>query len=128
MPFRHELRVRYAEVDVQGHAFNAHYLTYVDEAMDAWMRATIGEDYYSGGAVDMVLKRADLTWHAGARFGEILAIDVEATRWGTTSFDITYRGAVGERPVFEAVVTYISIEPGTLTPTPVPTHVRTTLG
>jgi acyl-CoA thioester hydrolase len=128
MPYVHELRVRYAEVDMQGHVFNAHYLTFVDEAFDAWLRSVLGEDYYGGDGLDMVLKRAELTWHGGARFGEVLAIEVDARRWGTTSFDVGYRGAVGERPVFEAVVTYISVTPGTIEPTPVPAKVRAALG
>ena len=31
-PFTHRIRVRYAEVDGQGVVFNAHWLTYFDEA------------------------------------------------------------------------------------------------
>lgn len=126
-PFRYEIRVRYGEVDMQGHVFNAHYLTYVDEACDAWFRGALGEDYYSSGQVDMVLKRADVTWHDGAGFGETLAIDVTARRWGRTSFDVAFEGSVGERPVFSAVVTYVSVTPGTTDPTPVPEAVRSAL-
>jgi acyl-CoA thioester hydrolase len=124
---RHEIRVRYAEVDMQRHVFNAHYLTYVDDAFDAWCRTALGDDYYGAGAIDMVLKRADLTWHAGARFGDVLAIDVGARRWGTTSFDIGFEGTVLDRPVFSAVVTYVSVAPGTTEPTPVPEAVRSAL-
>ena len=42
---------------------------------------------------------------------------------GTTSFDIGFEGSVGERPVF-AVVTYVAVTPGTISPTPVPVAVR----
>lgn len=122
--FRHEIRVRYGEVDVQRHVFNAHYLTYVDDACDAWFRATLGDDYHDAGTVDMVLKRADLTWHGGAGLGDVLAIDVCARRWGRTSFDIAFAGSVGERPIFTAEVTYVAVTPGTTTPTPVPEAVR----
>jgi acyl-CoA thioester hydrolase len=111
VPFRHELRVRYGEVDMQGHVFNAHYLAYADDALNAWLRSALGEDYYGGdGSFDMVLKRAELTWHGSASFNDALTIDVAVRRWGTTSFDVAYEGAVGERPVFEALVTYISIK------------------
>ncbi|MGH9231916.1 MAG: acyl-CoA thioesterase [Acidimicrobiales bacterium] len=78
--FRHEIRVRYAEVDMQRHVFNAHYLTYVDDAFDAWLRAALG-DYHSSGVLDMVLKRADVTWHGNAGFGDVLGVDVAARRW-----------------------------------------------
>jgi YbgC/YbaW family acyl-CoA thioester hydrolase len=124
--FRHEIRVRYAEVDMQRHVFNAHYLTYVDEAFDAWLRAALG-DYHSSGVLDMVLKRADVTWHGNAGFGDVLGVDVAARRWGTTSFDIAFEGSVGERPVFTAVVTYVAVTPGTISPTPVPAAVRSAL-
>ncbi|HEX6167628.1 MAG TPA: thioesterase family protein [Acidimicrobiales bacterium] len=125
--FRHDIRVRYAEVDMQRHVFNAHYLTYVDEAFDAWLRSRLGDDYHSSGALDMVLKRADVTWHGNAGFSEVLAVDVAARRWGTTSFDIGFEGLVGERPVFTALVTYVAVTPGTMAPTPVPAAVRSAL-
>jgi acyl-CoA thioester hydrolase len=129
MPYRHELRVRYAEVDMQGHVFNAHYLTFVDEAFGGWLRETLGDPDDSD--LEMVLKRAELTWHGPANFDDVLAIDVSVRRWGTTSFDIGYQGAVGERPVFEAVVTYISVAPGVAAtgpqPIPVPDELRAAL-
>ena len=124
---RHEIRVRYGEVDMQHHVFNAHYLTYVDEACDAWFRRALGEDYHATGVIDVVLKRADLTWHGSAGFGEVLAVDVRARRWGRTSFDIGFEGSVGEQPVFTAVVTYVAVAPGTTEPTPVPEAVRSAL-
>lgn len=124
-PFRHTLRIRYAEVDMQGHAFNAHYLTYVDDACTAWLRARMGD--FEAMGFDLVLKTATLTWHRGARFDEELAIDVTARRWGTTSFDVGFEGSVGEQPVFEAVVTYVSVTPGTLEPAPPPSDVRAAL-
>ena len=104
-PYRHELRVRYGEVDMQRHVFNAHYLAYVDDAFDTWLRSTLGRDYES--TFDMVLKRAEVTWHGGASIG--------------------YAGSVGEQPVFTAVVTYVSVAPGTTEPAPVPEAVRSAL-
>lgn len=124
-PFRHALRIRYAEVDMQGHAFNAHYLTYVDDACTAWLRDRVGD--FQALGFDMVLKTATLTWHRGARFDEELAIDVTCRRWGTTSFDVGFEGSVGEQPVFDAVVTYVSVTPGALTPAPAPEAVRAAL-
>ena len=37
MPFRHALRVRYGAVDMQGHVFNAPYLAFVDDTLNAWL-------------------------------------------------------------------------------------------
>ena len=127
MPFRHELRVRYHEVDMQRIVFNAHYLSYVDEACDRWFREALGEKTFTDNEIDFVLKKAEITWAGSATWGDTLAIDVAARRWGTTSFDVGFQGSVGEKPVFEAVVTYVSVTPGTHTPTPVPDHVRVAL-
>jgi acyl-CoA thioester hydrolase len=124
-PFRHTLRVRYAEVDMQGHVFNAHYLTYVDDATGAWLRERLGD--YQAAGFDIVLKTATLTWHRGAAYDDILAIDTTVSRWGTTSFDVTFEGSVDERPVFTATVTYISVTPGSVTPAPPPPAVRAAL-
>lgn len=124
-PFRHELRIRYGEVDMQRHVFNAHYLAYVDDAFDRWLRVELDPQYET--LFDMVVKRAEITWSGGAGFGDTLAIDVAVRRWGTTSFDVGYEGSVGEQPVFDATLTYIAVEPGTLTPTPVPERVRSAL-
>jgi YbgC/YbaW family acyl-CoA thioester hydrolase len=125
VPYRHELRVRYGEVDMQRHVFNAHYLAYIDDACDTWFRSVLGD--YEASGFDMVLKRVDITWHGGATFGDVLAIDVAVGRWGTTSFDIAFEGSVGERPVFSAVVTYVSVAPGTTQPAAVPEAVRSAL-
>ena len=75
----------------------------------------------------MVLKTATLTWHRGAGFDDILAIDVSLRRWGTTSFDVTFEGSVGEQPVFTATITYVSVTPGSVTPAPPPPAVRAAL-
>jgi acyl-CoA thioester hydrolase len=129
MPYRHELRVRYAEVDMQGHVFNAHYLTYADEALGSWFRETMGNPEDSD--LELVLKRADITWHSPATFDDLIAIDVSVRRWGNTSLDIGYQGAVGERPVFEAVVTYITVAPDVAAtgprPIPIAAYVRAAL-
>lgn len=125
MPFRHEIRVRYGEVDMQRHVFNAHYLAYIDDALDMWMRARLGEDYLR--VVDVVLKRVDLTWNGAAALGESLALDLAVERWGTTSFDVRFQGSVGERPVIDALLTYVAVTPGTVEPTPVPEQVRDAL-
>jgi acyl-CoA thioester hydrolase len=125
-PYRHEIRIRYGEVDMQRHVFNAHYLAYIDDALDQWLRTVLDPEYES--VFDIVVKRADLTWSGGAGFGDTLAIDVAVRRWGTTSFDVGFEGSVDERPIFDATLTYISVEPGATTPTPVPERVRTALG
>ncbi len=123
----HHVRVRYGEVDMQRVVFNAHYLAYCDETSAAWM----GEVFGWTGAdddFDWMLVRAEVDWHGSATYGDTISMTAEVARWGTTSFSFRYRGAVGERPVFTALITYVSVAPHTTTKTPVPEHVRATLG
>jgi acyl-CoA thioester hydrolase len=123
MGYSVQIRVRYNECDVQGIAFNANYLVFVDETVDRWITDTLGED-----AIDMVVKRASLEWHSPARRGEVLDLTPAVTRWGSTSFDLTVNGSVAGRPVFTATILYVNVAPGTRTPTPVPGPVRAALG
>jgi acyl-CoA thioesterase FadM len=58
---------------------------------------------------------------------DVLDIRVEVSRWGNTSFDVTYTGTVAERPVFTAVVTYVGVKTGTYETIAPPDEVRTRL-
>jgi acyl-CoA thioester hydrolase len=78
--------VRYAEVDGQGVVFNSHYLLYADEAMNAFCRL----HELGSLADDVQLVTSTLTWKSGARWGEVIAVDVECRSVGTTSFTLTF--------------------------------------
>jgi acyl-CoA thioester hydrolase len=123
MGFSARIRVRYNECDVQGVVFNANYLVYVDETLERWIAEVLGD-----GALDMMVKKATIEWHSSARHGDILELVPRISRWGTTSYDVTTTGQIGDRPVFTTVVTYINVTPKTTTPAPVPQAVRAALG
>ena len=38
MGYSQDIRVRYGEVDAQGVVCNAHYLAYLDDVADTWLR------------------------------------------------------------------------------------------
>ena len=110
---------------MQGVVFNAHYMAYADDASDSWLRDRLGR-FEDLGWEPMVVK-AVIEWQGAAGIGDVLDIELGVTRWGNTSFDVTVEGAVGERPVFEAVVVYVGVETGTTTPAPAPDEVRAAL-
>ncbi len=126
MGSRHEIVVRYGEVDLQRVVFNAHYLAFVDDAMDRWMRR-LDADFESLGW-DFMLKRAELVWQGAAGLGDTVTIDSRVTSWGRTSFVVHHDLSVGERPVLEADITYVGVEPGTNRPIPPPDQIRRHLG
>jgi len=124
--FHHEIPIRYGEVDLQRVVFNAHYLAYVDDAVDHWMREL--DRAFESLGWDFMVKRAELTWHGSAGLGDLLEIDSAVTRWGTTSFDIEHRLHVAGRDVVSVITTYVGVEAGTSTPAPPPPAVRRHLG
>jgi acyl-CoA thioester hydrolase len=125
-PHTARIVVRYHECDMQKVVFNAHYMTYCDEAMGSWLIETIGA--YGDDHIDWMLVRAELDWKSSATFGDVIDIDLGVERWGTTSFVTRFRGHVGERPLFEARITYVCVHPRTTTKMEVPPDVRAVLG
>jgi acyl-CoA thioester hydrolase len=123
--FVHTVPIRYGEVDMQGVVFNAHYLAYVDDAMDRWLRTL--DAHFEQQGWDIMTVRAVVDWQGSATIGEDLEIAVGVTRWGNTSFDVGFAGAVGDRPVFVATLTYVGVALGTKTPMAPPPEVRALL-
>lgn len=125
MVFVHRVRPRYAEVDAQGVVFNAHWLTYFDEACTRWFEAmgfNPSEAFFRD--FDLMLVKAVLEWQGPAGFDDLVDIGVETARLGNASFDVRYTATVDGRPVCVGTVTYVSVKPGTHESAPVPDALR----
>src|SRR3954465_2391015 len=90
-PFRHRIRVRYAECDAQSIVFNAHYFAYFDLALTELYREAFGS-YQSmlERGVDLVVGEATARFRAPARFDDEIDLDVTVTRLGTTGITTRY--------------------------------------
>ncbi len=110
-------RVRYVECDSQRVMHNSHYLALVDDVLDTWLRARLGDDLEEQG-YEVMVKRAEVTWSSPARLGDAVDLGVEVTRWGNTSMNVLVTGTVGERAVFTADVTHVRVDPETWAATP----------
>ena len=85
--FSHDFRVRYAETDMQGVVFNAHYLTYFDTAITEYVRwlefdyeahrKNLGQDFH--------VVHVDLDFMAPCRFDDQLQVCVRVGRIGSSS-------------------------------------------
>ena len=125
--FVHRIRVRYAEVDGQGVVFNAHWLTYFDEACTRFMEELgFGPDFWIR-EFDVMLVRAVIEWSGPARFDEWIDIAVVPTRLGTKSFDLRYRAAVAGAPACDATITYVAVAPPEHASIAIPDRVRSAL-
>jgi acyl-CoA thioester hydrolase len=128
VPFTHQIRPRYAEVDQQGVVFNAHWLTYFDDACTRFFESlgyTPKTSFFD--TFDFMIVRAQLDWAGPAGFDEVVEIVVEPSRLGTKSFDLRYRASVDGRAACTGVITYVSVTPSTHESAPIPAELRARL-
>lgn len=124
-PLVHTLRVRYAECDLQGVAFNAHYLNYFDTSMTELWRAAYGSyQAMLDRGVDMVLAEAHLRFLRPAHFDDELELGVTVTHLGQTSFRTRHIASRAGEPVAEAELRHVLVERLTGAKTPLPDWLR----
>ena len=125
--FHHDIRVRFADTDLQAIVFNANYLTYYDVAWTEYFRAVGFEwkDLLALG-VDTVLARTTMEFKSPARFDEILEVYTRVSRIGVTSlrFEFAIYPQGEDRLINSANSLYVCVDPKTLKSTPVPDLLR----
>jgi acyl-CoA thioester hydrolase len=130
--FKHSIAVRFGEVDLQAIVFNAHYLAYCDDAVDTWWRGFSSDPQHTSPfasfGLDLLVKKATLEWHSSARLADRLEISCFVSRWGNSSFDVSFAGVVGARAVFDAVTTYVMVDVISRKPRRIPDEMRVLLG
>lgn len=110
--FRYRLRVRYAECDAQGIAFNARWGDWVDLATTELLRAIFGDP----GAMDYRLVQQRTTWVKPGRFDDVVELAPTVVRVGTTSFEVETEGTVLGETHLTAVTTYVRVVDGVKAP------------
>jgi acyl-CoA thioester hydrolase len=127
-PYKHALRVRYAECDMQGVVFNAHYLAYFDANITELWRAAFGSyQAMLDRGIDMVLAEAQLRFRSPARFDDELTLAVAVAHLGTTSFVTEHSASRGDQMLAEGTLRHVLIERDTLVKTPIPDWARAAL-
>jgi acyl-CoA thioester hydrolase len=111
--------VRYVECDQQGVVFNAHYLTWADEASNAWWAAAgLSWEELTERAVDPLVKASTLEWTSSARWGDTVTVDAETEQVGRTSATARFTVRVGERVCCVVRTTYVCVADGVAVPWP----------
>src|SRR5680860_1754059 len=74
-PFRHRLRVRWSECDLQGVVFYPNYLAYLDHALTELWREAVGpyREITSLG-IDLLVAEAQIRYRASARFDDEIEV------------------------------------------------------
>jgi acyl-CoA thioester hydrolase len=106
-PFVHRETLRWNDADLQGVINNAVYLTLLEQARFAYFQAL---DLLSGHAFPFLLGSTNIRFVRPARPGDTVDIEARVTRFGTKSFDMSYRVARGEETLAEATATLVWID------------------
>lgn len=131
MSFRHTetLRVRWGEVDAQGIVFNAHYLSYLDQASTGYWRALAlpyPEAFELLGA-DLVLRSCGLDFQAPARFDEQLECALRFVEAGRSSLRFEGELRRAGRLLLNAELRYVMVARDRLAAMDVPAPLRAAL-
>ena len=123
----HNLRVRWAEVDMQKIVFNGHYLTYIDTAVADYWRA-IGlpypEGYVERFGNDIYLRKATLEYLGSARYDDELAVCCRVARLGRSSMTFHFEIYRQAEILISAELVYVNADPSTMKAAPLPEDLR----
>ena len=124
-PLVHTLRVRYGESDLQGIAFNAHYLNYFDVGMTELWRAAYGSyQAMLERGVDIVLAEARLWFRKPARFDDELTLSVAVTHSARPASSPATRPGADADLVAEGELRHVLVDLQTIAKTPIPDWAR----
>jgi acyl-CoA thioester hydrolase len=104
--FEHQVSVRWRDTDALGHVNNAVYLTYLEEARDAFYLRTLGDPIY-------VVARIEIDFRAEVRHADrTVRVEIAVERLGTTSLTTRETVRTGDGEVAaEARVTTLRWDP-----------------
>jgi acyl-CoA thioester hydrolase len=126
-PFRHRLRVRWSECDLQGVVFYPNYLAYFDHAMTELWRAAVGPygDIHQLG-IDLLVAEAGVRYRSSARFDDEVEIVAAIQRLGTTSMtmELTVERVADGELLAEGELRHVFVDPDTFQKREIPPGVR----
>jgi acyl-CoA thioester hydrolase len=126
--FAMPLRVRYVECDMQGRAFNGHYLTWVDMAHSEALRELFGGyRALTDRGIDFVVVSAQLQFRRPAHFDDELMVDVALDPPGNTSLRSHFSITRGDDLIAEATMVHVCVDAATFVKQPWPQWFRAEL-
>jgi acyl-CoA thioester hydrolase len=125
--FRHRLRVRWSECDLQGVVFYPNYLAYFDHLLTELWREAVGPyGEITQLGIDLVVAEATVRYRVSARFDEEIDVVAAISRLGTTSMTTDLRiervedGAV----LAEGELRHVFVDPDSFEKREIPADVR----
>jgi acyl-CoA thioester hydrolase len=127
--FRHEIRVRYSECDVQGVVFNANYLSYFDISMTELWRAAFGSyKAMTDRGFDLVVAEAQIRFERPARFDDQLTLQVSIEKLGNSSILTRHRLWRGDESLTDGNLRHVFVSLETMGKASIPAWAREALG
>ena len=129
-PFTHRFRIRYHECDAQGHVFNSHYFAFFDVGVtELWRGAFAGgyKQMLDEHQIDMVVAEARARFLGSARFDELVELDIEVTRLGTTSTTCAFTLRRGDEVLVEGELRHVYVDTTSWAKAPIPDAMRVAL-
>jgi acyl-CoA thioester hydrolase len=111
---------------MQGHVFNAHYLTWFDMAHTALVAEAIGRSYTElvASGVDFVVAESGVRYLAPARFDELLEVGVEFDPPTTSSLTSRFTIRRDDEVIARGFLRHICVDAITHAKRPWPDEVR----
>lgn len=110
-PHRHVVRVRYADTDAMGVAYNAAYLIWFEVGRTEWLRAR-GLPYreVEERGVALPVTEATLRFRTGARYDDQIEIETELAEVQSRRVVFTYRLLRGDRCIAEGSTIHFPVD------------------
>jgi acyl-CoA thioester hydrolase len=126
--FTHRVRVRYSECDAQGVVFNGQYLFLYDVAVTELWRS-MGSTWTGmvDAGHDLVVAEARIRFREGARFDELIDIQLPIAHLGTTSMVIRPTFKVADRLIADGEIRHVFTDPVTKRKKEMPPGIRAAL-
>jgi|tagenome__1003787_1003787.scaffolds.fasta_scaffold20668494_2 acyl-CoA thioester hydrolase len=99
--FVHRQPVVLRDLDGFGHVNNAVYLTYIENARVAFLADRVGP-FPEPQAIGNVMATVTVTFHAPARYGDVMSVAVDCPTVGNSSFELIYELSAGDRQIASA--------------------------
>lgn len=118
----HRLRVRWAEVDMQGIVFNGHYLTYFDIAVTEYWRQ-IGLPYPQATAEtggELYTVKSVVEYASPARYDDEIDLYIRCKRIGRSSLTFALEIRRGDDALVSGELVYVHADPKTRKSAPLP--------
>lgn len=120
----HPLRVRWAEADMQGVVFNAHYLAWFDIGITEYLRALFaGDAQLLAQTFDrLFVVKSTLEYRESARFDDLVEVCARCLQIGRTSLEVGFEIRRKDRTLVSGSNVYVYTVDAR--PAPVPDELR----